>query len=320
MKEIVIALGAKENIQEDIHVLAGELHKDPQIVIASGKDIRKAVIEMASNMFINENLVLVIIDPDGDLADELKGHLEGLKERISVVIFMTGASDKIAERIKGRVIILEQDKEKRLKGKVRSFLRKYGKKMTDKAFDLLGERIRDESILESELMKLIAYVGDKQTIESKDIRAIVAETHEDTLMLLFDAFQKTDKKEMLAVFENLMENGQNILAVHSYLVNQIRLLLQTKDMENMVDERSEYPVFAKAFKHWKEGLDMKSSEKRRYLPFQHPYYAYKLSKIGQKITTGDLLAFFDMLTDFDVQVKSGTKYDRVRMEYGLLKA
>jgi DNA polymerase III delta subunit len=191
--------------------------------------------------------------------------------------------------------------------------------MTDKAFDLLMERIKDESVLESELTKLVAFVGEKNTIESKDIRTIVGETHEDSLMALFEAFQKFDKKEMLAIFENLIDNGQYILAIHSYLVNQIRLLLQTKDMEEMVREGVEYPVFAKAFKKWKEDLDLQSSEKRRYLPYQHPYYAYKLSKVGHNISQKDLLAFFEMLTTFDAQVKRGTKYDRVRMEYGLLK-
>jgi DNA polymerase III delta subunit len=322
MKDIIIAVGSKENLLEDIHVIAKQLVSDPEIAIASGKDkdIRNIIIEKASNLFINESLVLVVVDPGKELINELRGQLQALKEKISVVIFTTNPSDKISEHIDGKVIILEQDKEKRLKGKVRSFLKGHTKKMTDKAFDLLTERIKDDSILESELAKLVAYVGDKNTIESKDIKVIVAETHEESLMGLFDAFQKMDKKETLAIFENLMESGQHILAIHSYLVNQIRLLLQTKDMEEMVREGVEYPVFAKAFKKWKEDLDLQSSEKRRYLPYQHPYYAYKLSKVGHKISQRDLLAFFEMLTTFDAQVKSGTKYDRVQMEYGLLKA
>jgi DNA polymerase III delta subunit len=321
MKDIIIAVGSKENLLEDIHVIARQLVNNPEIIIASGKEkeMRNIIIEKASNLFINENLVLVVIDPGQALVGALKGQLETLKEKISVVIFSTSASDKISEHIDGKVIVLEQDKEKRLKGKVRSFLQGHAKKMTDKAFDLLTERIKDESILESELTKLIAYVGEKNTIESKDIKAIVGETHEDSLMALFEAFQKFDKKEMLAIFENLIDNGQYILAIHSYLVNQIRLLLQTKDMEEMVREGVEYPVFAKAFKKWKEDLDLQSSEKRRYLPYQHPFYAYKLSKVGHKISKRDLLSFFEMLTTFDAQVKRGTKYDRIRMEYGLLK-
>ena len=321
MKDIIIAVGSKENLLEDIHAIAKQLVSAPEIAIASGKekDMRNIIIEKASNLFINENLVLVVVDPGQALIDELGGQLQALKEKISVVIFTTNPSDKISEHIDGKVLVLEQDKEKRLKGKVRSFLQGHTKKMTDKAFDLLTERIKDESILESELTKLVAFVGEKNTIESKDIKAIVGETHEDSLMALFEAFQKFDKKEMLAIFENLIDNGQYILAIHSYLVNQIRLLLQTKDMEKMVREGVEYPVFAKAFKKWKEDLDLQSSEKRRYLPYQHPYYAYKLSKVGHNISKRDLLAFFEMLTTFDAQVKRGTKYDRIRMEYGLLK-
>jgi len=321
MKDIIIAVGSKENLLEDIHDIAKQLVSDPEIAIASGKEkeMKNIIIEKASNLFTNENLVLVVVDPGAALIDELRSQLEALKEKISVVIFTTSSSDKISDHIPGKVIVLEQDKEKRLKGKVRSFLQGHKKKMTDKAFDLLTERIKDESILESELTKLVAFVGEKNTIESKDIKAIVGETHEDSLMALFEAFQKFDKKEVLTIFENLIDNGQYILAIHSYLVNQIRLLLQTKDMEGMVREGVEYPVFAKAFKKWKEDLDLQSSEKRRYLPYQHPYYAYKLSKVGHKISKRDLLAFFEMLTAFDAQVKRGTKYDRIRMEYGLLK-
>ena len=321
MKEIIIAVGSKENLPEDIHAIAEQLVENPEIAIASGKEkeMKNIIIEKASNLFINENLVLVVVDPGHALIDELKDQLEVLKEKISVVIFSTNPSNKINELITGKVIVLEQDKEKRLKGKVRAFLQGHTKKMTDKAFDLLAERIKDESILASELTKLVAYVGEKNTIESKDIKAIVGETHEESLMALFEAFQKFDKKETLAIFENLIENGQYILAIHSYLVNQIRLLLQTKDLEETARENFEYPAFAKTFKKWKENLDLQSSEKRRYLPYQHPFYAFKLSKVGHKISKRDLLAFFEMLTAFDAQVKRGTKYDRIRMEYGLLK-
>lgn len=321
MKEITIAVSSKENLYEDIQSIAKQLRTEPRIIIAAGKekDMRSIIIEHASNLFLDENIVLIVVDPPVVLIDELKGQLEVLREKIFVVIFSTGPADKIVGHIDGTVVTLEQDKEKRLKQRVKTFLQGHTKKMTDKAYDLLTERIKDESILESELTKLVAFVGEKGTIESKDVKAIVGQTHEDTLMTLFEAFQKFDKKEILSIFENLIDNGQYILAIHSYLVNQIRLLLQTKDLEGNVPENVDYPVFAKAFKKWKEELDIQSSEKRRYLPFQHPFYAYKLSKVGHKISRRDLLAFFEMLTEFDSQVKRGTKYERVRMEHGLLK-
>ncbi|HEX2964150.1 MAG TPA: hypothetical protein VHO84_00095 [Syntrophorhabdaceae bacterium] len=321
MPEIIIALGSKENLPEDIRSMTSRLVSEPKIVIASGKEkeIRNTIIDQASNLFLSGNIVIVLIDPPPGILAELRPQIDSLKEKVFVVIFATSAAEKIQERVQGRVVVLEQDKEKRLEQKVRGFIREHGKKMTDKAFDLLIGRIKDESVLESELTKLVAYVGDKGTIESKDIKTIVGHTHEENLMALFEAFQKSDRKAVLSIFENLIDGGQYILAIQTYLVNQIRLLLQSKDAERFSSQLREYPAFAKAFKRWKEDLNLDSSDKRRYLPFQHPYYAFKLAQAGKKMGVKDLLSFFEMLTVLDAQIKGGTKYDRVRMECGLMK-
>ncbi len=321
MPEIIIAVGSKENLSEDVRAVTARLVSEPKLVIASGKEkeMRNTVIDQASNLFLSPNVIIVLIDPTPGVLTGLKPQIEALKDKVYVVIFVTGAAEKIKECIQGTVMVLEQDKEKRLEQKVRSFIREHGKKMTDKAFDLLIGRIKDESVLESELTKLVAFVGNKGTIESKDIKTIVGHTHEENLMALFEAFQKSDKKTMLSIFENLIDNGQYILAIQTYLVNQIRFLLQSKDTERFASHLPEYPVFAKAFKQWKADLDLESTDKRRYLPFQHPYYAFKLTQSGKKQDVKDLLEFFEMLTSLDAQIKSGTRYDRIRMECGLLK-
>lgn len=318
MKEIIIAISSKDNISEDIHAIANQFSDEPELIIASGKETRKIITDLASNMFLNPKTVLAVVDPGKSLIEDLNMPIALLRKSISIAIFSTNPSDKM-EYVEGKQIVIEQDKEKRLKEKVRVFLRNREKKMTDKAFVVLTDRIRDESILEAELTKLIAYVGDKTTIESKDIRAIISETQEETLLNLFEAFQRSDKATVLAVFENLLENGQHMLAIHSYLVNQIRLLLQAKDMDNLVRGDTDYPLFSKAFKKWKESFELKSAEKRRYLTSQHPFYAFKLSKTARKIPRKNLLEFFDMLASLDIEIKTGTKYDRARMEYNLLK-
>ena len=38
MKDIIIAVGSKENLLEDIHDIAKQLVNDPEIAIASGKE------------------------------------------------------------------------------------------------------------------------------------------------------------------------------------------------------------------------------------------------------------------------------------------
>ncbi len=319
MSAILIASGTKENIIEDIHALAGRFNDHPVISIAQGKDLRQTVVEKASNLFLADNLVIVVVDPDAADIRSLKPSLDVLNERAGLIVYLTGESREVCDLLESQPQVLEKDRDKRIKERVRAALKRNSKKMTDKAFKLLVLRIRDESILEQEVLKLINYVGDRTTIDSKDIGMVVTETHEDTLMVLFDAFSRMDKKEVLNIFEGLMENGQHILAIHSYLVNQMRLLIQAKDLEPLIQDARAYAAFAPVFKRWKEGITVETPGKKRYLPFQHPYYAYKLYSTAKKLPRKTLVDFYGFLCSLDVKIKTGTKHDRALMEYGLLK-
>lgn len=320
MKRILLAQGSKENIIEDIHILAGRFHDHPAIAIAQGKDLRQVVIEKSSNLFLADNLVIAVVDPGMADIRALKSNLDVLKDRAGIIVYLTTESRDLCEILETQPVILEKDREKRIRERVRTALKRNGKKMTDKAFALLTSRIRDESILDQEVLKLVGYVGDKPTIDSKDIQTVVTETHEDTLMVLFDAFSRMDKKEVLNIFEGLVENGQHILAIHSYLVNQMRLLIHAKDLEPHIPDVRAYPAFASAFKRWKDDVEIDTLGKKRYLPFQHPYYAYKLFTTARKLPKKSLIEFYEFLCSLDVKIKSGTKHDRTLMEYGLLKA
>ncbi|MEN6616524.1 MAG: DNA polymerase III subunit delta [Syntrophorhabdus sp.] len=320
MKEIIVAIGSKENILEDIHFLASKFQEHPELMITQGKDVRQVIIEQSSNLFLDGNLVISIVDPPLADIEVVRSHLDILKERVGIIVYFSSDKNRACEALGYKPMILEKDRDARIKDRVRASLKKSGKKMTDKAFALLTSRIRDESILNQELLKLIGYVGDRVTIDSKDINAVVTETHEDTLMVLFDAFSRLDKKEVLNIFETLLENGQHILAIHSYLVNQMRLLIQSKDLESfMPPDAHAYPAFSAAFKRWKETVDIETSGKKRYLAFQHPYYAFKLYGTSKRISRKSLIDFYEFLSSLDVRIKTGTKHDRTLMEYGLLK-
>jgi len=319
MNKLTIAVGSKDNVLEDIHALAKRFVNEPELVIVAGKDARKAIIEHASNLFLDPRRVLAIIDPEKSCIEELTGQLDVLKEKIFVILYSTGKASDLHTATGGDLVVLEQDKEKRIREQVLSVVRSYGKTMSKEGFDLLKERIRDESILESELLKLVHYVGKRKEIGSKDVRAIVTQTHEESFLRLFEAFAALDRQKMIGIFENLLENGEDILAIQSYLVNQIRLLLQAKDMEEVFSTEQGFPSFKKTFLKWKEGLDLGSSEQKRYLPYKHPYYAFQLSQTSRKMSARDLISFLDMLAGFDVNVKRGTRYDRTHLEYGLLR-
>ncbi len=320
MIDIIIALGTRENVLEDVHILSRKSVDNPEVFIATGKDIKNSVIEKASALFIENNFILVLLDPPDDLINTLKTQLLSLKEKIQIILYYTSASNDFHKPIEGNIVVLEKERGKRIKERVLSILKKHGKIMTDKGFQALKEKIKDESILEMELMKIINFIGDKQEIKSKDVLSVVTETHEESLFSLFDALALMKKKEALNIFENLLLNGLHILAIQGYLVKQTRLMLQAKDMEEVFKAGSEYSHFLKTFNKWKEGLDLKPSDRRQHFPYQKPFYAYNLSKTSQKLKRKDLVAFFDVLTDFDTKIKRGSKFDRILLEYGLLEA
>jgi len=123
---------------------------------------------------------------------------------------------------------------------------------------------------------------------------------------------------MLKVFENLLRNGLHILAIHSYLVRQIRLLLQAKDMEELYRANPDYGTFMKIFGKWKENLIIKTSEKKHYFNYQKPFYAHTLLKASQKIPKQTLVSFFNSLAKADVMMKGGTRFEQTCMERDLL--
>ena len=305
---------------EDIHTLSRQWSDNPEVEIIGGKDARERIVERSSALFTDPELVLVVVDPDKELIHSVKKQLLVLKERVHVIIYLTAPPSDGHKLIEGKTIAMEQKKERRIEERVRMLIRKYDKKMTHQALQLLTNRIKDESIIDMEVMKIVCYVGERTDIKSKDILAVGTETHEESMITLFDAFTKKDRKETLAVFQNLLDNGLHVLAIHSFLVRQTRLLLHAKDMEEVFSASSDYPTFSKTFAKWKDNPDIKPTEKRHYLPFQKPYYAFNLSKTSEQISKQDLIAFLDMLAALDVAIKSGTKNERVLLEEGLIGA
>ena len=319
MGEILVAVGSKENISEDISLLARKWLEHPRIAAVTGADIKPTVIEKASALFVDPDLVLAIVDPEQAELEDAKNHLEILKERIHLIIYYTESTTEPPAFLGSKPVQMDKDRDTRLRERVLTVTRAHHKKMTDKAFSLLKERVKEEAFLEPELNKLLDYAGDKETIELKDVAAVITETHEETLITLFDAMAQKNHRELIGILENLLSQGLHILAIHSFLVRQIRLLLQAKDIEELFPTEMEYKMFSKTLATLKESLDSPPKEKKHFLPYQKPYYAFKLAKTSVKSSEKDLLVLYGMLVDLEMSIKTGTKYDRARLETALLE-
>jgi DNA polymerase III delta subunit len=318
MGQVVLAMGSKENFLADISLLGRRWSENPRVVAVTGAAIKETVAQKASALFAEEDLVLALLDPAREVIDQIETSLNVLKEKVGVIIYSTSADLDVPSSLGAVRVSLDQEREKRIRERVLSMVRAEGKKMTDKAFTLLKERVRDEACLEEELAKLISYVGEKQLVEVRDVAAIVTEVHEEDFIALSEAIARRNKKEIIAILETLLSQGMNILAIHSFLTRHLGLLLQAKDGEGFFRGVSDFRLFSKAFGKLKEDLDPRPLDKRHYVAFQKPFYAYNLHKTSQKMSREGLLAFFDMLARFDGKVKKGTRHDRTTFEAGLL--
>jgi DNA polymerase III delta subunit len=317
MDRLTLAFGASENLWEDIHILARKCTENPVVVTAQKHDIKGLVVEKASALFIEDSLVLVLIDPEPKVMEALAAQVAILKERIHVIVYSTTQNPDLKAVLGLAPMVLEKERENRIKARVLAMSRQYGKKMTDKAFLLLKERVRDEAFIDMELMKLIDYVGDRKTIESRDVAVTVSAGHEDTLIMLYDALAKREKKEISRIVAHLLGQGLHVLAIHNFLVKQMRLLLLAKDTETLFNEHSEYKLFSKVMTHMKDQVDFPPLDKRQYLPFQKPFYAFTLSKTSAKFAAKELEAFLAFLSSLDLSIKTGTRYEVARLESGL---
>lgn len=317
MDRITLAFGATETLPEDIHILARKCVENPIVLSAQKQEIRGLVIEKASALFIEDNLVLVLIDPEPSVMESLGAQMSILKERVHVIVYSTAQNPDLGAVLGVAPMVLEKERESRIKARVLAMSRKYGKKMTDKAFLLLKERVRDEAFIDMELMKLIDYVGDRKTIDSKDVSVTVSTGHEDTLIMLYDALATRQKKEISRVLAHLLGQGLHVLAIHNFLAKQMRLLLHAKDTESLFNEHSEYRLFSKIMARMKDQVSLSPLDKKQYLPFQKPFYAFTLSKTSAKFTARELEAFLAFLSSSDLSIKRGTKYEVTRLESGI---
>jgi DNA polymerase III delta subunit len=318
MPQIILAVGSKETFAEDIHPLARRWAQDPRIITVTGAAVRDTVIEKASALFLEENLVIVLFDPASAVIGQVLGPLNVLKERAGVVIYVTDADFDVPAGLEVERVAVEKEKEKRIKGKVLAAVRADGKKMTDKAFALLKERVRDEALLDEELAKLLSFVGERALVDAKDVAGIVTEMHEEDFITLSDAIARNDRKKMMSILQTLMQQGMNILAIHGFLSRHIRLILQAKEADDLFSATSDFRSFSKQFGRLKETMDSVPLEKRNFLAYQKPFYAYNLYRTSRRFTAEALLAFLGMLAEFDPKIKKGTRHERTNFEAGLL--
>ncbi len=109
-------------------------------------------------------------------------------------------------------------------------LRQHRKTLSPQAASFLVEQVGvDLYRLQSELEKLVAYVGERERIEVEDVREAVASQRSFTVFELMRYVGQGQPQKALAALRKLLLAGEQPLVILALLTRQIRILWQAKD-------------------------------------------------------------------------------------------
>lgn len=83
--------------------------------------------------------------------------------------------------------------------------------------------------LNNEISKLKDYLGERKTIEAKDVLQVVSQTRVDRIFDLTDAIGRRDRATALHSLANLLEHGQSEVGILAMITRHFRILGQLKE-------------------------------------------------------------------------------------------
>ncbi|MGC8668695.1 MAG: DNA polymerase III subunit delta [Chthonomonadales bacterium] len=113
-----------------------------------------------------------------------------------------------------------------------------GKELEPTAREMLANRTQgNTALLDQELRKLAAYVGDREVITAEDVASVSSEEGEDVIFSLVDAVGARNAHKSLALLAELLRYDPRPQAVAGrllvLLVRQLRLIWQARELARM---------------------------------------------------------------------------------------
>ncbi len=159
-----------------------------------------------------------------------------------------------------------------------------GKKILLSNAQYLIERIGilDLYRLDSEIKKIVAYIGNKEEIQAADIDELVAVKMENNIFVLTDAVGLGKTSEALKVLHDMLEQGEPPLKLLFMISRQVRLIFQCKSLQ-------------------KQGY---SSKEIASIIGQHPFVISKCLKQANNYSFSQLSSGMELLLEADIALKS----------------
>lgn len=180
---------------------------------------------------------LVILRDAQELADKEWAQLEPLFQSpvdSTVFVIMATRIDKRKKFVKmlfekADVVEFKKPYDNQIPSWIRYIATNLGLEVSDDAVHLLHRLVGHHlSEIESELMKLGDYVGDRKKIEAPDVSAAVTRSKEENVFDFARAIGEADRVKALEQLVGLLDQGQSEIGIVSLVARHIRLLMTIK--------------------------------------------------------------------------------------------
>ena len=261
---------------------------------------------------------------DLDPAERFLSWLTGILPKFSVLILACrhkiDARSRIVKEIRrlGQYVEFPQTdrptQNDPLFQQVKEQVTKAGKQINLSTYNLMRQRTgQDAHRIFQELEKAIAYVGDRERIEDKDIRGLITEIANESIFALTDAVGRKNVSHALLSLHRLLQSGEAAIKVNALIARQIRLLLQARLLveEKLLQEdagRSNYQVFnQRVFQPLAEKASHRLPESAQLnLLKQNPYAAYKIAQPLRFFGQVELENALESVLQADIELKSSS--------------
>jgi len=213
-----------------------------------------------------------------------------------------------------------------LQRQAQKLLERYGKKLTPAAWIALGKKTGFELRRSlAELEKLVFFVGDRGSVEEKDVEEVVGKTREDSIFDLTTALSEKNQLAALAALRALLDQGLHHLMILSMIVREIRLLLQARILVNSaklpkINNNMEYGWFSKNIHPALIELAGQMDLPKDFLINKHPFVIFNALRNCGRFSYPVLVGYLDCLLDIDRAMKSSATAPQLLLENFLITA
>lgn len=206
-----------------------------------GKGINpNEVIDLSETLPFFADRRLIIIENSGFFKNQSAEMSEYMKEVApsTYFLFVEEELDKRSKMFKavkdvGRVVEFPRQDAQILTKWVLGLLKQENKKITQNTMQLFLEMVgNDMENIEKELEKLICFVGEKEGIDSEDVKAVCTHQVTNQIFEMISAIADRNQKKALQLYYDLLALKEPPMRILFLIARQFNLLMQVKELQN----------------------------------------------------------------------------------------